>query len=147
MRKQLCIISLWRQVWAAAWNALFLRNFMKKSRKLYNLYHKCAAILMIMALVWLTVSMPFVLAFQQELAHEKMAQQQNTAGNNEDNNPFNNIEEKVPGNNSSFSEEYLHDLHVIHHVISEAAQYHKCENARTYIAFHGELLVPPPNNL
>ena len=69
-------------------------------------------------------------------------------GNEEESaNPFGNgntTEEKAPGNNS-FSEEYLHDHHKEDGLLAAARQYRSCENARDYIAFHGELLVPPPN--
>ena len=60
-------------------------------------------------------------------------------------NPFGNTtEEKAPVSNS-FSEEYLHDHHSTDCFFSIVLQYHKCENADTYHAYHGELLVPPPN--
>jgi hypothetical protein len=120
----------------------------KKTRKIYSLFHKCSALIMIITLLWLTVSTPFVIAFQQELAKQERLNKQSPVTGTDDNNPLsNNTEEKVPGNSNSFSEEFLHDLHVIHYFVSAASQYNKCEEPRTYIAFHGELLVPPPNSL
>ena len=102
---------------------------------------------MILALLWLTVSIPFVNAAQQTLAAEKHETSKNVSscGNEEEStNPFgNNTEEKVPTN--SISEEFLHDHHTNEVFFSIALQFHNCENAGTYIAFHGELLVPPPN--
>lgn len=60
--------------------------------------------------------------------------------------PLNNTtEEKNSNSSNSFSEEYLHDHHIEEYFFSIALQYHKCENAGTYIAFHGEVQVPPPN--
>lgn len=103
---------------------------------------------MMLALLWLTISLPFVLAGQQEIA--KQQHTENTAspltGNEEESaNPFgNSTEEKAPGN-SSFSEEYLHDHHKEDSFLAAARQYRSCEDARNYIAYHGELLVPPPN--
>lgn len=104
---------------------------------------------MMAALVWLTISLPFVYAGKQEIAQQQ--QTENTdlpfSGNEEESaNPFgNSTEEKGPGNNS-FSEEYhLHDHHKEDGLLAVAKQYRSCENARNYIAFHGELLVPPPN--
>ena len=106
---------------------------------------------MILALCWLTISTPFVFACQQELARQKMETSPAplTANEEEASNPIgNNAEEKVPNSSNSLSEEYLHDHHITHpYFFSENSQYHKCENADTYIAFHGELLVPPPNML
>ena len=56
----------------------------------------------------------------------------------------NTTEEKVPANNT-FSEEYLHSYHQTHYFFSIVSSFQICEDADTYIAFHGELLVPPPN--
>jgi hypothetical protein len=59
-------------------------------------------------------------------------------------NPFGNTtEEKAPS--SSFSEEFLHDHHKADYFFSIVSQYHNSENDGTYVAYHGELLVPPPN--
>ena len=123
---------------------------MKKKRKPYNTIQKVSTIFMMAALVWLTISLPFVYAGQQEIA--KQQHTENTASpfasNEEESaNPFgngNSTEEKV-SNNNSLSEEYLHDHHKEGGLLAIARQYRSCEDARNYIAFHGELLVPPPN--
>jgi hypothetical protein len=122
----------------------------KKKRKPYNTIQKVSTIFMMAALVWLTISLPFVYAGQQEIA--KQQQTENTASpfassEEESANPFgngNSTEEKV-SNNNSLSEEYLHDHHKEDGLLAIARQYRSCEDARNYIAFHGELLVPPPN--
>ena len=106
-----------------------------------------AAGFMILALLWLTVSAPFVYAGQQKIA--KFAKSVNTDNSNsaneeESSNPFSGSEEKVPSN-STLSEEYLHDHHEAEMVFIIQMQYHKTHDAGTYNAFHGELLVPPPN--
>ncbi|HEY6502575.1 MAG TPA: hypothetical protein VIZ28_01250 [Chitinophagaceae bacterium] len=122
---------------------------MKKNRTTYNAFSLTSAIFMILSLLWLTISTPFVFASQQELAKQyKMANAGTALPGNEEEaaNPFGNTtEEKAPTSGSSFSEEYLHDHHIADHFFLIALQYHKCENADTYNAFHGELLVPPPN--
>jgi hypothetical protein len=104
---------------------------------------------MILALLWLTISIPFVYASQQEMAKQNKAVNASTPiGNNEEEaaNPFgNNTEEKTPNSGNSFSEEYLHNHHIEEYFSSVASQYHKSENAGTYIAFHGELHSPPPD--
>lgn len=121
---------------------------MSGKQKTYNFFQKGSAIFMILALLWLTVSTPFVFASQQEFAkQDKKANTQSPLSGTEEEsaNPFSNTtEEKNPGS-TSFSEEYLHDHYLADHFFSIDLQYHKCENADTYIAFHGELLVPPPN--
>ena len=118
--------------------------------KTYTILQAGSAIFMILALLWLTMSLPFVYGAQQENnKHDKVSTSSSSgiAGNEEESaNPFgNNTEEKCPNSTNSLSEEYLHDHHADSHFFSIALQYHKCENAGTYIAFHGELLVPPPN--
>jgi hypothetical protein len=123
---------------------------MKKNCKIYSVFQLTSALLMIVLLCWLTISTPFVYASQQEQAkHGKVTHACTTnAGNEEEtSNPFgNNTEEKAPSS-TSFSEEYMHSYHATSHFYIEISQYHKSENADAYIAFHGELLVPPPNLL
>jgi len=123
--------------------------FMKRNRKIYSVFHLCCAVFLILALMWLTVSTPFVIASQQEQVRQpkmEKAASSPRAGNGEENsNPFgSNTEEKAP-TSTNFSEEFLHSFHIISHFYREISQYHKHENSDTYIAFHGELLVPPPN--
>lgn len=120
---------------------------MKKSRKIYSVFQLCSAVFLILALMWLTVSTPFVIAGQEEVAKQNKTEKTSSplANEEETNNPFgNNTEEKAP-TSSSLSEEYLHSFHIISHFYTEISQYHKHENSDIYIAFHGELLVPPPN--
>jgi len=122
--------------------------FMMENRNIYNLFQLASAVFMIAALLWLTISAPFVYAGQQEISkQEKVASNGSPlAGTEEEANPFGNTtEEKAPTNGNSPSEEYLHDHHKAEYFFSIALRYHKCEKAGTYIAFHGELLVPPPN--
>jgi hypothetical protein len=121
---------------------------MKKNRKIYSVFHLCSAVFMILALMWLTVSTPFIVASQQEMAKQHKIEKTSSAlaGNEEEtSNPFgSNTEEKASGS-TGFSEEFLHTVHIVSHFYTEVSQYHKHENSDTYIAFHGELLVPPPN--
>jgi len=121
---------------------------MKRSRKIYNPFHLLSAVFMILALLWLTISVPFVYASQQEFAkQDKMENSGSPLSGNEEEaaNPFGNTTEEKSPSSSSFSEEYLHDHHKADYFFSIASQYHKCEDADTYHAFHGELIVPPPN--
>lgn len=103
-----------------------------------------------MALLWLTVSAPFVVAAQQEIAKQERMLEAGAPASGcpdeaaDDSSGNNSIEEKVPGT-TNFSEEFLHDHDITHYLSSETSRYHKLESAGTYTAFHGELLVPPPN--
>jgi hypothetical protein len=133
-------------VWLKNRKVLFC-NSMRRKTKLFNGAQVVSAICMILALLWLTVSLPFVYASQQQqMELEKTAKNSiSIPGTDEESNPLNgSTEEKAPS--SSVSEEYLHDHHKSEYFQMIASQHHKCENADTYIAFHGELLVPPPNH-
>ena len=83
-----------------------------------------------------------------------MAKQQATAdagmpegADDDTGNPLSNSTEEKPASCSSISiaEEFLHDSHKEEYLFSVITSFYKCENADTYTAFHGELLVPPPN--
>ncbi len=103
---------------------------------------------MILTLMWLTVSAPYVLACRQLMTGQVTGSFDNfpdTSGEEDTTNPFgNNTEEKVPGSNN-LSEEYLHDQqeHAYSFLLRTTRRMN--EKAATYVAFHGELLVPPPN--
>jgi|SRR5688572_13532895 hypothetical protein len=119
---------------------------MNRSRNTYNAFQIVSSVFMILALLWLTMSAPFVNAGQQLQAKYNTADTGSPLAGTEEEaaNPFGNTtEEKAPG--TSFSEEFLHDHHKAEHFLSITAQYHKAENTDLYTAFHGELLVPPPN--
>jgi hypothetical protein len=95
---------------------------------------------MFISLLWLTVGTPSSWAYQQEVA----AMEKNS-GDIPPDDPINSTtEEKVPTNNT-FSEDYLHEVHITDLLIAKSSLFHKSKNADTYIAYHGELLVPPPN--
>ena len=103
---------------------------------------------MILALLWLTISLPFAYANQQLVAKQFASADNAAQPDTEDDsgNPFgNNTEEKAPNSTNTLSEEYLHDHPFTHHIFSALMQYHNYGNDGTYVAFHGELLVPPPN--
>jgi hypothetical protein len=122
---------------------------MPKAQKSYNIYRMASALLMVVALAWLTVSAPFVYASQQQAQKSHSAiENNNPVGGHEEEapNPLNNTpEEKKPGSNNSFAEEFLHDLQSDDYLLNAHRLYHRAESGDDYIAFHGELLVPPPN--
>jgi len=120
---------------------------MKNNRKTYSVYQKASAIIMILALLWLTISTPFVYAYQQELAkQEKMSNSQLPLTEEEANPLSNTTEEKTPNAGNSLSEEYIHEHHTMDNLLTGVSPYNKCHNDDTYHAYHGELLVPPPND-
>jgi hypothetical protein len=98
---------------------------------------------MILALAWLTVSAPFVYAsFQKTHAITEKSQCEQPA--EEDcGNPFssNTTEEKSGINTLS---EYLHDAYYTDHHYNIIGRIHKYHSSDLYLAFHPELISPPP---
>jgi hypothetical protein len=116
---------------------------MKRTKKPYNVHQLASAVVMIVALIWLTISIPFVYQSQQQMsvATTDLACNEEEAGN-----PLGNTtEEKKHSGNNSLSEEYLHHHCTEDLFISPIAKFHKSENSGVYNAFHGEVQVPPPN--
>ena len=99
---------------------------------------------MMLALLWLTLSLPFVFKAQQELA-KKYSISSNLPVTEEESNPFSSTTEEKAPSSTSFSEEYLHDCHISHHVSAILMAMHILQNDGTYHAYHGELDVPPPD--
>ena len=101
------------------------------------------------ALLWLTISLPVVYSSQQDLAKQNRMADVNTpfqTNEEEAANPFgNSTEEKTPNSGSSFSEEYLHNHHITDYFFIVASQFHSHFDTDTYLAYHGELDVPPPD--
>src|SRR5574338_381457 len=121
---------------------------MKRVQPLYRHIHKASAVAMILALLWLTVSAPFVNAVTldqssyQDLSGDCSAP---CPGNDEEApSPFGNSTEEKAGN-TSFSEEYLHGHEKADYFFTIAALKYLSGHADTYHAYHGEVQVPPPN--
>jgi hypothetical protein len=135
--------------WLNNFHAVFCTTGMKQKRTTYGLCRLLSAALMIVTLFWLTISMPFVAVSQQEMAKQSRIEssQANTAQEEESTNPYSNTTEEKSSSSNSFSEEYLHDFHLIDHIVIKLRQSYACHDADAYVAYHGELLVPPPNNI
>lgn len=116
-------------------------TLLMKPKNIYTLTHFAIATGMMLALTWLTISTPFVYTAQQQTAR----QQAMNVGDEEDtSNPFaNTTEEKTPDGFNTLSE-YLHEYKVIIHPEVIAINHFPAHFADLYIAFHGELLSPPP---
>jgi hypothetical protein len=107
---------------------------------MFSFKHIVSALLMIMALLWLTISTPFIYAAQQ--AQQEEVQKQ--SGDCEDNNPFSNtIEEKNESSVNTLSE-YLHDPHLTNGHFINFTRLYKCHPSDLYYEYHIELLSPPP---
>ena len=101
---------------------------------------------MILALLWLTISLPFAAAGQKQLNKQYAAADTTPQSDaDEDGNPFGNNTEEKCSNSTNLAEEFLHDHHFGHHIFSVILQHSNYGNDGTYVAYHGELLVPPPD--
>jgi hypothetical protein len=122
---------------------------MTNQHRTYNLINKVAAVFMVVMLLWLTVSTPFVYAAQQQkAAYTKSDAPDQGSPRTEDSscNPFgNSSEEKAPGGINTFSEEYLHHNDEVFHIAELFFSHRRTHAEPEYRAFHGELLCPPPD--
>lgn len=98
---------------------------------------------MIMALLWLTVSLPFVYKAQKEQATITQNNSNSHDQQRDDNgNPLaNTTEEKVP---TAPTEEYLHHENEPAHNWINILRHYIDHTVPVYVAFHGELISPPP---
>src|SRR5215510_6496940 len=102
---------------------------------MFSLKSVISSLFMMLALLWLTVSSPFVFASQQ--AQQKEIQK--LAGNSEDKNPFSTTTEEKNESSASTLSEYLHDLNATNHHFTLLRRIYKCHTSDVYYAFHPEL--------
>ena len=115
-----------------------------KNTRINKSKHVIASCIMLAALAWLTVCLPYVYSFQKELAK----QESKTSGfespvDNEESNPLGNTtEEKAP---TTVSEEYLHHTDDHNYLFSYKLGHDNRHSYDVYVAYHGEVQCPPPN--
>lgn len=126
-------------------SAFIFANLEKNVSK-YNTLQRVSSLLMIVSLVWLTVSIPFVYNAQQQLTKIKTEQgTKGTSPQDQNTNPFANTTEEKPVSNISITEEYLHHHDRTGTITEINPRLFFLRDESTYTAFHGELLTPPPN--
>ncbi len=108
---------------------------MKGTRNIWPWQQVLSSLFMIVALLWLTVSTPFVYA-------DQLAQTEQ--GQSNDNNPFSNTTEERNESSVNTLSEYLHEHSVADDNIRVITSFYKCHPSDLYFAFHPELIVPPP---
>jgi len=116
------------------------------------LFRWASGIFMMLVLLWLTVSTPFISEFQQQMADREKDLHKDCGGNCREKDvataciPFANITEEKTESSASitFSEEYTHDHHEQLTNLDDILKHAKCRHSALYIAFQGELLSPPP---
>lgn len=110
----------------------------------HNIKQFVSSIVMMLALVWLTVSTPFVYSAQQQVNSVSAVHTDDATDIDDDTNPFaNTTEEKTESGGNTLSE-YLHDMHQHLPYVAVAQKFSKCHPSDLYYAFHPELISPPP---
>ncbi|OLY93934.1 hypothetical protein SAMN05444008_1119 [Cnuella takakiae] len=105
-----------------------------------QVFQRFHSLLMMVLLLWLTVSAPVVYAAQQDT----LVAWHDLADDDDSGNPLSGTnEEKVEGGATSLSE-YLHEVHPPLPPLGAALAAFKAHAAETLQVFHPELLSPPP---
>lgn len=119
---------------------------MKAQRTISEISRFVSCIFMMLALAWLTISLPIVYSAQQSI-EKKVADPGTTQSPEEESeNPFaNTTEEKTPRGSNTLSEEYIHDTHAAEDPIAVLSTEYHIEHHPIYIAFYGDQDSPPPD--
>lgn len=126
---------------------LYICNSLMKNILSYTRKDKLSSLFMILALLWLTVSIPFVYTAQQQMEYKAAIEKNANSCDDESSNPLaNTTEEKAPSSGiNTLTEEYLHHTDDLFHALEILLSHRPCHTVAEYLAFHGELLCPPPN--
>ena len=123
--------------------ALLLPRSMPLRKNIPSFKEKVYSVLMLLALAWLTVSLPFVYAQQQ--AQKEITQKQCKATSaDDDSNPLTNTTEEKTSTSNTLSE-YLHTVHITEHPSLLVVKSYNSHASDLYLAFHPELICPPPD--
>jgi hypothetical protein len=117
---------------------------MKGKRKMFTGSQVLSSVFMILALGWLTISIPFV---NRAKEIQKSSVEQSGKSDRMDNNPFGGINEEKTESGVSMLSEYLHETTHTEHAFQLVKNKFKYHQADTYFAFHPELVSPPPETL
>ena len=114
---------------------------MKLKKSILNAGSILSSITMMLALTWLTISLPYVNEYQQSITESS-----ESSKNQEENNcnPFSNTTEEKNESSVNTLSEYLHERNEDELHLQLIANYFKCHPSDLYIEFHPELISPPP---
>jgi hypothetical protein len=115
---------------------------MTGKKQLFTVKDVVTSTLMLVLLTWLTVCLPFVNESQKAVK----AQTEKSSKDVKDNgsNPLTNTNEEKNEGGTSLLSEYLHEAPVLHHHFIAIASIFKGHPSNVYIAFHPEMIIPPP---
>jgi hypothetical protein len=114
---------------------------MKRNQRTYPLRHIISSLCMVAALVWLTVSTPFVYNAQQSLKKEAQKESRQSGDNT---NPFSNTTEEKNESSVNTLSEYLHEPPCTESNFIILVRLYKSYPSSIYYEHHPELLSPPP---
>ncbi|PZR23249.1 MAG: hypothetical protein DI535_24500 [Citrobacter freundii] len=128
---------------------------MKKGTATYQLRHHLISLLMLVTLLWLTISTPFVVSAQLKAETQKTAlisaassDQHDDADDEQSCTALGGTtEEKTSNGFNTLSEEYLHTDSELFHLAELFLNHTRTHTFAEYVAFHGEMLCPPPNHV
>lgn len=115
---------------------------MQRPTPVHKTKHKLYSLLMMVALLWLTVSTPFVYAQQQAA---KQAVENNLTDSGDCDPLTNTSEEKSESGANTLQEEYLHTAHHAEQHFVTLTVHCKCHSSDLYFAFHPDTVSPPPD--
>ncbi|MGN6493599.1 MAG: hypothetical protein ACTHLE_16480 [Agriterribacter sp.] len=119
---------------------------MARAKKIYSSKHYASCVFMMLTLLWLTVSAPFITDLQKQL--NKQTSCYNAGSENqsmeENANPFSGLNEEKSGNSGNTLSEYLHEPLTFDTLFTAELVHTANGGASIYIAYYGELLSPPP---
>lgn len=115
---------------------------MTKRKTLYTVKDVLASVLMLVLLTWLTVCLPFVNQSQQ--AAKAQTEQNGKPHKSNHTNPLTNTNEERSESGNSLLQEYLHEATQLEQHFTTLNSAFKGHPSSLYIAFHPELVIPPP---
>jgi hypothetical protein len=115
---------------------------MHTKKSYYKPVHVLYSLLMLLALSWLTVCLPYVNE-SQEIAKE-LTEQGSASDSDDNSNPLSNTNEEKTERGANTLSEYLHDMAIMEHHFIIVNTFYKCHPSDLYFDFHPQLVSPPP---
>ena len=116
---------------------------MEKKQPHYKMIHRLSSLFMLLALAWLTICLPYV--NENRLAVKSQIQlTSEECPENENSNPLSNTNEEKSEGGVSLLSEYLHNPFHMEHSFFGIASLYKCHPSDLYLAYHPDLIIPPP---
>lgn len=112
---------------------------MKKSNPYLSI---ASSLIMIIALIWMTVSTPFIYAADKMVTTEV---EKNT-GDTDDSTALTGATEEKSESSTNTLSEYLNDLLHEFRPFTSVVKVFKCHSSDIYLAFRPELISPPPDH-